>query len=121
MKKPTLLNNFKRSRQADNRAGPALPLLVFFLFLSSTLHAQTFTVESVIDGDTLKLTNGEEVQLIGVDASGKMGQPFDSAQGKEATEFVKGLIKSGDEVRMEFDVERKDKYGRLLGYIYPDL
>ena len=27
---------------------------------------QTYTVERVIDGDTLKLTNSEEVQLIGI-------------------------------------------------------
>ena len=42
--------------------------LIIFLILSlpSFGYAQTYTVERVIDGDTLKLTNGEEVQLIGI-------------------------------------------------------
>jgi len=34
--------------------------------LKTTIHAQAYTVERVIDGDTLKLTNGEEVQLIDI-------------------------------------------------------
>ena len=38
--------------------------------------------------------------------------------GKKATRFVEGLLIPGDRVSIEFDVERRDKYGRLLGYIY---
>jgi len=33
---------------------------------NSTESSKTYTVERVIDGDTIKLTNGEEVQLIGI-------------------------------------------------------
>jgi len=40
--------------------------LIICLILSSPAHAQAYIVERVIDGDTLKLTNGEEVQLIGI-------------------------------------------------------
>ena len=40
--------------------------LIICLILSSPAHAQAYTVERVIDGDTFKLTNGEEVQLIGI-------------------------------------------------------
>ena len=40
------------------------------------------------------------------------------AMGKEATAFVKTLVKQEDLVRIEFDVEKRDKYGRLLGYVY---
>jgi len=38
--------------------------LIICLILSSPAYA--YTVERVIDGDNLKLTNGEEVQLIGI-------------------------------------------------------
>jgi micrococcal nuclease len=41
-----------------------------------------------------------------------------TAMGKRATDYVKTLIKPGDMVRMEFDVQRRDKYGRLLAYVY---
>ena len=34
----------------------------------TNISSQTYTVERVIDGDTLKLTNGETVRLIGIDA-----------------------------------------------------
>jgi len=81
----------------------------------------TYTVERVIDGDTLKLINGEEVQLIGIQA------PEDEKMGQEATEFVNkmynyedsnkaGLV--GRKVKLDFDVQEKDKYGRLLAYVY---
>ena len=36
--------------------------------------------------------------------------------GQEATELVKGLIQGG-KVRLEFDVQKRDKYGRLLAYV----
>jgi micrococcal nuclease len=34
--------------------------------------------------------------------------------GREATKFTKTLIKPGDMVRIEFDIQRRDRYGRLL-------
>ena len=93
----------------------------------------TYTVERVIDGDTLKLSNGETVCLIGIDCpESKLN---DKAQrdseitgkdlatinkmGQEATKFLKELVK-GREVRLEYDVEKRDKYGRLLAYVYRD-
>jgi len=73
---------------------------------------ETYTVERGIDCDTLKLTSGEEVRLIGVKCL------EDEKMGQEATEFVKRLIKKGQKVRLEFDVQEKDKYERTLAYIY---
>jgi micrococcal nuclease len=37
--------------------------------------------------------------------------------GARASEFTKSLV-SGRKVRLEFDVERRDRYGRLLAYVY---
>ncbi len=38
--------------------------------------------------------------------------------GKKASEYTKTLVKAGDIVSVEFDVEKRDRYGRLLGYIF---
>jgi len=85
------------------------------------------TVERVIDGNTLMLTNGEEVRLIGIDTpkmKANKGLPLESpeelAKGQEATKFTKELIE-GNEVRLEFDVQERDKYGRLLAYVFKEI
>ncbi|MBA5942372.1 MAG: thermonuclease family protein [Methanophagales archaeon] len=66
----------------------------------------------MIDGDTVVLRDGERVRLIGIDAPEK-GQPDSEA----ATRRLKDLIE-GRYVTLEKDVEDKDRFGRLLRYIY---
>jgi len=89
-------------------------------------------VKRVIDGDKLLLENGERVRLIGIDTpeirpndkakrdSKRTGKDLETItkMGQEATKLVKGLDIEGKKVRLEFDVDRKDKYGRLLAYVY---
>jgi micrococcal nuclease len=38
--------------------------------------------------------------------------------GKQAKEVLKGLLPKGTELRIEYDVQKRDKYGRLLAYVY---
>lgn len=79
-----------------------------------------WTVERVVDGDTLRLTNGETVRLIGVDApeSVKPHSPVEP-YGPEAAEYLATLVhQAGNRVRLEFDGPRRDKYGRLLAYVW---
>ena len=40
------------------------------------------------------------------------------SQGRMSTSFVKTLVKPGDTVTIEFDVQKRDKYRRLLVYVY---
>ena len=49
---------------------PILLLLLVLLLLSAPTHSQEklYRVKRVVDGDTLLLTNGERIRLIGVDA-----------------------------------------------------
>ncbi len=72
----------------------------------------------VIDGDTFELEDGRKVRLIGIDTPEtkhpKKGLEF---FGKEATEATKKLIE-GKEVQLEYDVQKTDKYGRVLAYVY---
>jgi micrococcal nuclease len=82
--------------------------------------AQMLTVQRVIDRDTMKLSTGETVRLIGVDTP-ETKDPRKPVQyfGKEATAFTQRLVE-GKRVRLESDQQRVDKYGRTLAYVYLD-
>ncbi|MBL7130706.1 MAG: thermonuclease family protein [Candidatus Omnitrophica bacterium] len=71
-------------------------------------------VTRVIDGETLELENGERVRLIGIDTP-----EMDDEKWEKAYEFTKMLVE-GKKVRLGFDVQEKDKYGRLLAYVFID-
>jgi len=89
------------------------------LILSFALAGQSvYKVKSVIDGDTIELENGERVRYIGIDTP-ETKHPSKPVQyyGKEASEANRSLVE-GKEVRLEFDVQQRDKYGRLLAYVY---
>jgi micrococcal nuclease len=81
-------------------------------------QAGTVHVQRVVDGDTLLLVGGERVRLIGVDTpeSVKPDTP-EEPYGREASEFTKSIAEDRD-VRLEFDRERVDQYGRTLAYVY---
>ena len=89
-----------------------LLFVLAILLLTFPLFAETYTVKRVIDGDTFKLSNGETVRLIGIDVP-----EADMKEATEAKDFVTSLVE-GKEVKLEFDVQEKDKYGRLLVYVY---
>lgn len=112
-------------------------VLIFAIICPSAVQARRATAKVlyVIDGDTLKIIydgKKQSIRLIGIDTpeSKKNKKAFkDSArssrdinaivsQGKLAKKYVKGLVKKGDRVRIEFDIEKKDRYRRLLGYVY---
>ncbi len=109
---------------------------VLSLFAPVETQAQEIaTVVRVIDGDTLKISYGdqeESIRLIGIDTpesrankkarrdAVRTGDDIQLiiSQGREATNYVKGVVESGDSIEIEFDVQTRDKYGRLLGYVY---
>jgi micrococcal nuclease len=84
----------------------------------------TGTVARVIDGDTLRLSNGDRVRLIGVDTPETVhpNKPVERF-GKEAAEFTRGFI-SGEEITLVYEPfsgasgSFRDRYGRLLAYVY---
>jgi len=90
-------------------------LLVIFL---STSYAQTYVVQRVIDGDTLLLNNSEKVRLIGADTP-ETKHPRKPVQyfGMKAYQFTKQMVE-GKVVRLEYDWQRRDRYRRLLAYVY---
>jgi micrococcal nuclease len=75
-------------------------------------------VARVVDGDTIELANGQKVRYLGMDTPETVN-PKKPVQcfGKEASNYNKNLV-GGQYVRLVRDVEDKDKYGRLLRYVY---
>jgi micrococcal nuclease len=78
-------------------------------------------VTRVIDGDTAVLEDGARVRFLGIDApemasDGRPAEPL----ADQSKDYVVKLIQ-GKTVRLEYDRERYDRYGRLLAYLYlPD-
>lgn len=95
--------------------------------------AETRTVRSVWDGDTLVLESGEKVRLIGVDTPeysddkrnrdnarrNKLDETTVRSFAKKAKSFTEELVR-GKRVRLEYDWQRTDKYGRTLAYVRRD-
>lgn len=90
---------------------------------SQPVDYSNILVSEVIDGDTVRLSNGLSLRYIGIDTPEvriKKGasfvyepQPFALAAKQYNQKLVEGKL-----IRVEFDVEKKDKYGRLLGYCF---
>lgn len=78
-------------------------------------------VRRVIDGDTIELTDGRKVRYIGLNTP-ETKHPTKGVEwyGKEAAAFNKKLVE-GKRVSLEFDVQKKDRYGRLLAYVFVPL
>lgn len=83
-------------------------------------------VVRVIDGDTVEIeyeglteTKTESIRLIGVDTPETVHPTLgEQPYGKEASDYTKSQLVVGSEVYVEMDVEERDQYGRLLGYVY---
>jgi micrococcal nuclease len=89
-----------------------------FLSLLAISSAYAAKVIRVIDGDTIELEGGVKVRYIGIDTPETV-HPSKPVQfmGKEASAFNRQLVE-GKDVRLEYDVQRTDKYGRTLAYVY---
>ena len=80
------------------------------------------TVVSVVDGDTLVAEidgKQERVRLIGIDTpeSVALDRPVE-CYGKEASDRIEDLLPPGTPIRLERDIEARDRYERLLAYVY---
>jgi len=79
------------------------------------------TVVRVIDGDTIALDGGETVRLIGVDAPEMTDlRPAFRGYARAGMAYLDGILHKR-KVRLEYDRNTKDDYGRTLAYLYlPD-
>ncbi|MCU0306797.1 MAG: thermonuclease family protein [Thermoleophilia bacterium] len=75
-------------------------------------------VDRVVDGDTL-IADGRRVRLIGIDTP-ESADPRQAVEcyGREAAAFARRLLPPGTTVRLERDVEARDRFGRDLAYVH---
>ncbi len=92
-----------------------------WLYLQIPLQAKTtksVRVRWVIDGDTVVLTDGQRLRYLGIntpeiDHKLQQGQPYAYV----AKRLNRRLV-DDQKIRLEFERERKDRYGRLLAYAF---
>jgi len=118
----------------SNRVVEAGPLLTACLFLVLSLMIagcdqegagdiganglEEVRVDYVVDGDTVKLSDGRTVRYIGVDTPEiAHGRGDDDCYGPEASVFNRQLVE-GQLVFLEYDENRLDRYGRTLAYVW---
>ena len=116
--------------QRNDSVKQTAPRLVRFILLAllglafwdtTVCSAERVRVRRVNDGDTVQLADGRSVRYIGVNApeidhARQRAQPM----GFEARARNADLTE-GQTVRLEFDIERLDDYGRTLAYVFlPD-
>ena len=91
-------------------------IFLYFLLIGAivgcTQQAGTISGVEIIDGDTFRLTNGDTVRLIGIDAP-ELSQPG----GVLSREYLAHLL-LGKPITLEKGSEDRDKYNRLLRFVY---
>ena len=77
-----------------------------------------YEVIRVIDGDTVELKNGERLRYNDIDTPETVhpSKPIE-CYGPEASKKNKELVE-GETILVELGNPEKDRYGRLLGYVY---
>jgi micrococcal nuclease len=94
--------------------------LIFILFTLSLGASPCGSIKYVYDGDTAALTTGEVVRYLGIDAP-EIGHNGGKSEfmALESKNYNLRTVRHSH-VRLEFDEERKDHYGRLLAYVFLD-
>lgn len=89
-------------------------VLAAALTASGAVGAPAATVTSVTDGDTLRLSSGQRIRLVQIDAP-ETGECY----GKEARAALLRLAPVGSSISLEADsrLDQVDRYGRLLRYV----
>ena len=118
-----------RKRRNDFKKINTLILAIIFIFVGVKVFLTDennlqgpYKVVRVVDGDTIIVDlNGaeERVRLIGIDTPESVHPDKEKnvEYGQIASAFTKDMLE-GKQVHLEFDVQERDQYGRLLAYVY---
>jgi len=100
-------------------------------FLSFSIHAEsacstatpafdeTVKVHHIYDGDTLQLSDGRKIRLIGINTpelarKQKPAEPFAYA----AKKALKSLVRQGQTIHLIYGADKRDHYGRTLAHTF---
>jgi endonuclease YncB( thermonuclease family) len=84
--------------------------IFYYQITDATPNLQTFQISRVVDGDTVRLTNGATLRLIGINTPEKNMPLFNQAKN-----FLTILIQNKEVQIQSFGI---DKYGRTLAFIF---
>ena len=103
---------------SELQSSPFVPSATSANEASEKIDGELVKVIRAVDGDTIEIEGGEKVRYIGIDTPEtvdprKPVQCFGIEASKKNKELVEGKI-----VRLEKDIADRDKYNRLLRYIY---
>jgi micrococcal nuclease len=102
---------------------------------AAPVYKEPARVMRIINGDTLNVLyqgKWEEIKLLGLDMPETMlnDRVYEKAlknsttpaevinRGLTGREFVKKYLQYGSQIWIEFDVQKRDHFSRLLGYVY---
>ena len=94
----------------------------FYQNQSYSLKTQEVKIEEVIDGDTIRVRDIESdevfrVRYLGIDTPELDGPDYESCFGSQAKEKNEELVLD-QKLILEFDIDRYDRFGRTLAYVY---
>jgi len=89
-----------------------LIIILTALLIYVTIDEENNIAVNIIDGDTFQINSGETIRLLSIDAPEKSEYYY-----QESKEKLASLIKN-KQVSLEKDETDKDRYGRLLRYVY---
>ncbi|MGP9043160.1 thermonuclease family protein [Cytobacillus kochii] len=93
-----------------------------FITKADELSKDDYSVSKVIDGDTIEVQDKEgnkiRVRLLMVDTPEVHNVSTPEPYGEEASAFTKELLEEGQNVQLEYDIEKLDPYDRTLAYVY---
>jgi micrococcal nuclease len=89
-----------------------LQVILLCVIVGCIQQVTTISGVEIIDGDTFRLANGDTVRLIGIDAP-ELSQPG----GEVSREYLAHLL-LGNPITLEKGYEDRDKYNRLLRFVY---
>ncbi len=98
---------------------PGGPAADFVASCPASRFDDSGVVRQVFDGDTLELTDGRRVRLLGINTPelGHDDRPSEPLA-EPARTFLETLAAPGKQVNLRFDSERYDRYGRLLAHVF---
>lgn len=80
---------------------------------------ETVSVKYVYDGDTLKLSEGRKIRILGIDApelehDRQAGEPL----AEQSRDYLRQLIAPSGKLALRHDREQHDRYGRQLSHVF---
>lgn len=101
-------------------------IIRLYLRALSPFHGRIVKIVRVADGDTVIVGSAKnkrrrhKVRLIGIDTPESLRSLYQKVMpyGKEASRYTKKRLRKGRKLLLIYDAEKRDKFGRILAYVY---